>query len=134
VPDRRERAQHAGIAQQHVESPEALVQRRAEAIDARSVGDIERHQRGRAALRLDPVVDFLEAAEGAGDQHAVRTFAGEGEGSGGAEAARGAGHQRQTAGQPAGGSRSHPRKPQADSTSSESCRSSTPTWSSSEIG
>ena len=67
-----------------------------------AVGEVERHQGGRAALGLDLVVELFQPAHGAGDQHAVRAFAGEGQRGRGAEAARGAGDQRQTAGQAAG--------------------------------
>src|SRR5262249_32858566 len=62
VADRRERAQDGGVADQHVEAAIALVERCAQAIDAGPVGDVERHQRGGAADRLDLIVDLLEAA------------------------------------------------------------------------
>ena len=55
----------AGIADQHVEAAVALGQRQRQPGDAVAVLHIERHQRGRAAGRLDLVVEFFQAADGA---------------------------------------------------------------------
>ena len=103
VADRRERAQHAGVAQQHVEPAEAFMQRRTQPVDAGPVGDVERHQGGGAAERLDLVVEGLEPAYGPRHQHAMSAFAGVGQRRGGAQAARGAGDQGNAAGETAGG-------------------------------
>ena len=72
-----------------------------------TVGNVERHQGGRAANRLDAIVDLLEAAHRAGDQHAVRAFGSVGEGGGRTEAARGAGDQRDASGEAADGGFGH---------------------------
>ena len=67
--------------------------------------DVER-PRVQRRRGLDPVSSSSSPPR-ARDQHAVRAFAGEGQRGRGSEAARGAGDQRQTAGQATGRSRSH---------------------------
>ena len=91
--DRREGAQKARVAQQHVELAEAFIERRTQAIDAGTVRDVERDEGGVAADLLDAVVEFLEAPHGARDGDHVRAFAGEGERRGRTQPARGAGDE-----------------------------------------
>lgn len=66
MPDRRDRAKHAGIGNEDVEFTPAFVDRATELVDRRHVGKVEGHQRRRAAHRLDRVVEFFETADGAG--------------------------------------------------------------------
>ena len=56
------------------------------------------HQRRRAALRLDRVVEFLEPADGPGDGDDMGAGLGERQRRGAADAARGAGDDRDAAG------------------------------------
>ncbi len=95
---RRERAEHRGIADEDVAATETLMQRRADLIDLGAVGEIERQQRRVAARGAHRVVDLLEAADRAGDQHDMRALGGEMPGDGGADAARRASDQRNGAG------------------------------------
>ena len=91
VAERRKLAEDAGIGEEDVELLPALEDRRAEAVDAFEVLEVERHQRGGAAGRLDLVVEFLKTADRARNGDDMR--AGRGEALGGvvADAARGAG-------------------------------------------
>src|SRR5690606_2147780 len=81
-----------------VEPAEALVERRAEPVDAGVVLEVERHQGRRAALRLDPVVERLEPADRAGEGNDMGAGSGERQRRGLADAARGAGDDRDAAG------------------------------------
>ena len=100
VADRCEDAEQAGIGDEDVELAPALVDRAAEPVDAAHVGEVERHEGRRAARRLDLVVEFLEAADRAGDRDDVRALGGEPLGDVVADAARGAGDQRDPVLQP----------------------------------
>ena len=88
---RRELAEHAGIAHQDIELLPALEDGSAQPVDGRIVGHVHGNQRGGAAQRLNLVVEFLECALGAGDGHDMGATAGQFEGHGPADAARGAG-------------------------------------------
>ena len=97
--ERRQRADDAGIADQYVEAPIAFVERQREPRDALAVLDVERHQRGGAARGLDLVIELFQPADGARHRHHMRSRLGELQGQRGANAARGAGHQRDTVGE-----------------------------------
>ena len=97
--ERRERPENAGIADQDVEPAEALVQRKPEPVDALVVLEVERHQRGGAAERLDRVVELLEPADGAGDGDDVGAGLRQRERGRIADAARGAGDERDAVGE-----------------------------------
>ena len=56
----RQRAERAGAGGQRVEFAEALEQRRAKLVDRIAVAQIERHERGFAAVRFDFVVELFE--------------------------------------------------------------------------
>src|SRR5262249_25466110 len=77
---------------------EALVRGGAEPIDARVVLEVERHERGRSAQALDRVVELLEPADGARERDNMGAGFGERECGGVADAARGAGDERDTVG------------------------------------
>jgi hypothetical protein len=62
VAERRERAEHAGIADEDVEPLIALVERGAEPRDALIVLEVERDERGGAAGGADRIVELLEPA------------------------------------------------------------------------
>ena len=100
--ERRKGAEFGRVADEDVEPPVTLVERRRQLVDLDELAQIDRHQSGAAAGGMDPVVDFFEAARGARRQYDMRPFAGKPLGDGGADAARGAGDQRDLAGEPAG--------------------------------
>lgn len=95
--DGRDGAEHAGIGDENVEFAPAFEDRAAELVDRRHVREVEGHQRCRAADRLDRIVKFLEAADGASAGDDMRTGLGEFEGSEIADPARCAGDQRNAA-------------------------------------
>src|SRR5215472_18015691 len=99
MPERGQRPKNAGIADHHIESSETLVQGRAEPIDAGVVFEIERHERGRSTQALDRVVELLEPADGARERDNMGAGFGERERGGVADAARGAGDERNTVGE-----------------------------------
>src|SRR5262249_5617265 len=76
-----------------------LVQGRAEPVDALVVLEIERHERGRTAQGLDRVVEVLEPADGARERDNMGAGLGQRERGGVADAARGAGDERDTVGE-----------------------------------
>ena len=98
--ERRERAEHAGIADQDVELAVALVERGAEPVDAVVVLQVERHERRRAAggagsRRRAPRAPPTVRASATTCAPAL----GERERGGAADAARGAGDQRDAVGE-----------------------------------
>ena len=95
---RRERAEQAGIRHQHVEPAVALVEREPKPVDAVVVFQVERHER-RGAARLDRVVKLLEPADGARDRHHMRAGLRQSERGCVADAARGAGDERDAVGE-----------------------------------
>ena len=97
--ERRQRPEDAGIADQHVEAAVALVERQRQAGDAVAILDVERHQRGAAAGRLDLVVELFQAADGARHRDDMAACLRQLQRQRGANAARGAGHQRDTVGE-----------------------------------
>src|SRR4051812_7443940 len=97
--ERRGGAGDAGIADENVDLAVALMQRRAQPRDAVEIGEIERHQRSAAAALADLVVELLKAALRARDGHDMRAGAGQRTGRGIADAARGAGNERDTGGE-----------------------------------
>ena len=97
--ERRGGAGDAGIADEDVEPAVALVQRGAEPGDAVEIGEVERHQRCAAAVFADLVVEFFQAALRARDRNDVRAGPGQRARRGIADAARGAGDERDTGGE-----------------------------------
>ena len=80
-----------GVAPDRGAAP-AVVDRAAELRHRIRIGDVHRGEGRRAALRLDPVVQILEPADGAGDGDDVMGL-GKRLGEGEAQAARGAGDE-----------------------------------------
>src|SRR4051812_47341597 len=76
-----------------------FVERRAKPGDAFEVGEIERHQRGAAAVAADGVVEFLEAALGARHRDHMGACLCQRARGGVADAARGAGDESDTGGE-----------------------------------
>ena len=97
--ERRGGRQHAGVADQHIEPPVALVERQRQPRDAVGVFDVERHQRGGAAGRFDLVVEFFQAADRARHRHDMGARFGEMQRQRRADAARGAGDERNAVGE-----------------------------------
>ena len=97
--ERRQRSDDAGIADQHVEAAIALVEREREPGDAVGILHIERHQRGGAAGGLDLVVELFQAADRARHRHDMGAGCGEFERERRADAARGAGDERDAVGE-----------------------------------
>jgi hypothetical protein len=92
VVERRKRSENAGIADEHIEPSEPLVQREAEPVDALVVLEVERHQRCRSARSLDRIIELLEATHGARERDDMRAGLRQRECGGVADAARGAGN------------------------------------------
>ncbi len=100
----RVHAQDAGRGDQDVEPAPTLEQGRAQPVQAVAVGDVEGDKRGALAGQgQDLVIEFFERALGAADRDHMRAGAGKAQGDGAADAARGAGHQGDTAGKGEGG-------------------------------
>ena len=97
--ERRGRAGDAGIADEDVELAVALMQRSAEAGDAVGVGEVERHQRGAAAVLPDLVVEFFQPALRARHRHDMRAGFCQRARGGIADAARGAGDESDAGGE-----------------------------------
>src|SRR5437667_7626347 len=95
--ERRKGAELSGIADQNVEPAVALVKRRGQFVDLDEIAQVERHQRGAAAGGADPVIGLFEATDRARGQHKLGALAGEAFRHRGADAARGAGDQRDLA-------------------------------------
>ena len=107
--ERRGGAGDAGIADENVDLAVALMQRRAEPGDAVEIGEVERHQRGAAAVLADLVVEFFQAALRARDGNDMRACAGERACGGVADAARGAGDEGDAGGEGVGHDAIRPR-------------------------
>src|SRR4029078_12261685 len=58
---RRQAAENGGVADQHVEPAEALVESRPERIDTLAVSEIEGNERSLAALGSNPIVDLFQS-------------------------------------------------------------------------
>ena len=99
MPERRGGAGDAGIADENVELAVALMQRGAEPGDAVIVGEVERHQRGAAAVFADLVVEFFQPALRPRHRHDMRAGLGQRPRGGIADAARGAGDESDTGGE-----------------------------------
>src|SRR5262245_35730678 len=97
--ERGQRPKNAGIADQHVEPSETLVQREAEPVDALVVLEVEGYEGGRAAQGLDRVVELLESADRARERDDMGAGLRQRERGGVADAARGAGDERDTVGE-----------------------------------
>ena len=92
--ERRKRSENPGIADEHVEPPETFVQGRAEPVNAGVVLEVERHERRRSAQRLDRVVEFFKPADRARERDDMGARFRQRECGGVADAARGAGDER----------------------------------------
>ena len=97
--ERRGGAGNGGIADQDVEPAIALVERRPEPGDALGIPQVERHERRRAAGGADRIVELFEPAHGARDRHDVGAGLRELQRQRGTDAARGAGDERDAAGE-----------------------------------
>ena len=98
---RGEDAKNAGVADKGVEPSPAAIERFAEPVDRGEVAQVHRRERrGTVLVRpkgADLVVEFLERALRAGERHHMRAGAREGERHRPADAARGAGDERDAA-------------------------------------
>ena len=92
--ERRQLAEHAGIADQDVEPAPAFMDGRSQSVEGRVIRDIRRHQSGGATHRLDFIVELLEPPLGAGKGDDMRTFRGQCQGDIFANAARRTGDDR----------------------------------------
>ena len=72
--ERRELAKDAGIADQDIELFPALENGSTETVNRRIVLDVGGHKRGRAAKGLYLIIEFFEAALGAGKGDDVGAF------------------------------------------------------------
>ena len=100
--ERRGRTGDAGIADKNVELAVALVQRRAEPGDAVVIGEVERHQRGAAAVFADLVVELFQPALRPRHRHHMRAGLCQRARGGIADAARGAGDESDAGGEGVG--------------------------------
>ena len=96
---RRQRPQDAGVADQDVELPPALVDGGPKRVDLVAVLEVEGEQRGVAAEVADLVVQLLQRAGGAPDQDQMRALLGVGQRHRPADAARGSGDEGEAAGE-----------------------------------
>ncbi len=78
VGERRQAPENGGVADQHVEPAEALIERRSERIDGLAVGEVERNERRLAARGPDRVVDLFKRFAVARKQQHMRALAREG--------------------------------------------------------
>ena len=100
--ERGRHAEHAGIADQDVEAAVTFVEREREPGDAVRILHVERHQRCRAALGLDLVIELFQPADRPRHRHHMRAGLRQFERQRRANTARGAGDQRDTVGQGSG--------------------------------
>ena len=98
---RSDRAEDAGVAEEDVDAAPALEGRRAQAIDAGVVLEVEWDQCCRTALGLDLVVEVFEATDGARDRDHMRAGGRQSHRRRPADAARGAGDHGHPAGEAA---------------------------------
>src|SRR6185369_15550157 len=99
MPERRGGTGDAGIADENVDLAVAFMQRGAEPRDALEIGEVERHQRGAAAVFADLVVEFFQAALRARDGNDMGAGLCQGARGGIADPARGAGDEGDTGGE-----------------------------------
>ena len=97
--ERRGGAGDAGIADEDVELAVTLMQRSAKPRDAVGVGEVERHQRGAAAVFPDLVVELFQPALRTCHRHDMRAGFCQRARGGIADAARGAGDESDTGGE-----------------------------------
>src|SRR6266536_4523678 len=97
--ERRGGTGDAGIADEDVELAMAFVQRSAKAGDAVGIREVERHQRGAAAVVADLVVELFQPALRARHRHDMRAGFGKCARGGIADAARGAGDESDAGGE-----------------------------------
>ena len=88
--ERRQRPEDARVGHQDVELPPPLVESRAEPVDAVEILEIARHEGRLAAKAPDLVIELFERALRPGQRDHVGAGAGEIEGDGATDAARGA--------------------------------------------
>src|ERR1700680_2123120 len=99
MPERRGRAGDAGVADENVELAVTFMQRGAEPRDAVVIGEVERHQRGAAAIFPDLVVELFESSLRPRHRPHMRGGPRERTRRGIADAARGAGDESDTGGE-----------------------------------
>src|SRR6266478_5549334 len=120
--ERREDAELGGIADEDVEPAMTVEQPRREFVDLDEIAQVERNERGGTTGGPDGVINFLETANRARRQHDMYALCRKAQGNGGPDAARGAGDQRDPAGEPP----AHRRSLQAGSARSDSCTATLP--------
>src|SRR5262245_40116108 len=91
---RRQAAENGGIADEHVEPAEALIQSGSKRIDSLAVGEIEWNERSFAALGSNPIVDLFQSFPCTRDEQDMSTFADEGKRHGPADTTRSASDKR----------------------------------------
>ena len=96
---RRERPQGRRVQHQNVKRGPAPTDRLRQAADAFPVDEVERRDGGAAARGMDALLHFLQSAGGAGGQDDMRAASCQCFGRRCADAAAGAGHQREFAGE-----------------------------------
>ena len=92
--DTRDPAQAAAVTDEYIEPSIALVERRAKPIQGGIVAEVERSECGRAAGGAHCVVKLLKSADGPRQSHHMRAAARKQQGGRVADAARGAGDER----------------------------------------
>ena len=92
--ERRQRAEHAGIAEKGVEPAPAFEDREAEPIERGEILEVERHERCGAAGLLDFVVDFFQRADRARHEDHMRAGRRQRQSRRASNAARSAGDER----------------------------------------
>src|SRR4029453_18331923 len=95
-------AQYAGIADEDIKLAPAFMDGHTEPVEGGKILDVGRHQSGRAAHRLDLVIEFLEPALSAGEGDDMGAFPGEAERGIFADAARRTGDDRDAVGKLSG--------------------------------
>src|ERR1044071_1495947 len=91
---RHQAAENGGIADEHVEPAEALIQSGPERIDSLAVGEIEWNERSLSALGSNPIVDLFQSFPCTREEQDMSTFANEGERHSPADTTRSAGDKR----------------------------------------
>jgi len=99
VVERRRHARDRGIADKNIEASVPLVERGGEPVEALVVAHVERHQGRRAAGGPHRIVEFFEAADRACHRDHMGAGAGERDPRRVTDAARGAGDERDAAGE-----------------------------------
>ncbi len=91
--ERRQRPEHAGVADECVELAPALEERGAEPVERVEIGEVAGNERRFAAQRANLVVEFFKRALGARERDDMRAASGELQRQRAADAARRAGDE-----------------------------------------